>query len=88
MSGADLDRADMRAIMQVRLNILFGLLDRNAQQGNEYAATRIRAQISGLLFLAEGIRLISEAEKTVYEEDSFRRCYHSYPSEQNRGATI
>lgn len=50
----ELDRDDMRAIMQVRLNILFGMLDRNAQQGCEYAATRIRSQISGVLFLAEG----------------------------------
>ena len=84
----ELDRGDMRAIMQVRLNILFAMLDRAAQQGCEYAATRLRAQISGVLFLAEGIRLISEEEKTAYEEDSFRRCYHSYPSEQTREATI
>lgn len=88
MSGADLDRDDMRAIMQVRLNILFGMLDRNARQGCEYAATRIRSQISGVLFLAEGIRLISEEEKTAYEEDSFRRCYHSYPTRETREAAV
>ena len=83
-----LDRDDMRAIMQVRLNILFAMLDRAARQGCEYAATRLRAQISGVLFLAEGIRLISEEEKTVYEEDSFRRCYHSYPRGENREAAV
>lgn len=76
----ELDRDDMRAIMQVRLNILFGMLDRNAQQAANTPPRGSGSQISGVLFLAEGIRLISEEEKTAYEEDSFRRCYHSYPT--------
>ena len=88
MNGADLDGKDMRAIMQVRLNILFSMLDRNAQQGCEYAATRLRAQISGVLFLAEGLGLITWDEKTAYEEDSFRRCYHSYPTRETREAAL
>lgn len=82
----ELDRDGMRAILKVRLNILFSMLDRSAQQGCEYAATRLRSQISGVLFLAEGLGLMTWDEKTAYEEDSFRRCYHSYPAGETREA--
>lgn len=85
----ELDRDDMRAIMEFHLNILFGMLDRNAQQGNEYAATRIRAQISGLLFFAQGLGLVTEEEKNAYSDDAWKRYSRIYQNTaETREATI
>lgn len=74
----ELDRDGMRSIMEARIGVLFMLLDRYVRQGCTDAARSTRAQISGLLLLAEGIGLVTEAEKAVYEEDSFKRCYPTY----------
>ena len=78
MSEEGLDREHMRAIMEARMGILFMMMERYVRQGCTDAARKLRSQISGMLFLAEGIGLVTEAEKTAYEEDSFRRCYSVY----------
>lgn len=72
---------DMRGITKFRLDILFFLLDRYVRQECADAARSTRAQISGLLFLAEGIGLVTETEKTAYAEESFRSCYSVYHHE-------
>lgn len=89
MSGADLDRDDMRAIMEFHLNILFGMLDRYVQDCYKSSAQRVEAQIAGLLFFAQGLGLVTEEEKNAYRDDAWKRYSRIYQNTaETREATI
>lgn len=85
MSGADLDRDDMQAIMEFHLKILFQMLDQYVQNRCIASAQRAEAQISGLLFFAEGLGLVTEEEKNAYSKDAWDRYSRVY---QNTAETL
>lgn len=85
----DLDRGDMRAIMEFHLKILFQMLDEYVQKRYIASAQRADAQIAGLLFFAEGLGLVTEEEKNAYSDDAWKRYSRVYQdTAETREATI
>lgn len=81
-----LDREDLRAIMEFHLKILFQMLDQYVQDCYESSARRAEAQIAGLLFFAEGLGLVTEEEKNAYSKDAWQRYSRIYRNTaENRG---
>lgn len=78
MSGAYLNWGDMRAIMEFHLKILFQMLDQYVQNRYISSAQRAEAEISGLLFFAEGLGLVTEEEKNAYSKDAWNRYSRVY----------
>ena len=81
----ELDRDDMRAIMEFHLNVLFQMLDQYVQNCYKFSAQRAEAEISGLLFFAEGLGLVTEEEKNAYRKDAWDRYSRVY---QNTAETL
>lgn len=85
----ELDRDDMRVIMEFHLKILFQMLDEYVQKRYITSAQRADAQIAGLLFFAEGLGLVTEEEKNAYRDDAWKRYSRVYQdTAETREATI